>query len=154
MGVDNCDRHTGRDDDDSHGRPGADVRVRHEANLDGAVAPNGDIMRSLPDASLIVADELRRAERSINAATRDTAQFLATSLEVAAAHGLSPAMSHSFVKATIGALSSLADSQGQMAMRAHPLIEKIGLQLGLTETNWGGGAPKPQSVMEEVQSAA
>ena len=30
-----------------------------------------------------------------------------------------------------------------MAMRAHLLMEKVGRQLGLDETSWGGNLPKP-----------
>lgn len=99
--------------------------------------------QSLSDTSLVIADELRRAELSINVATRDTAQLLVTSLDAFAVHGLSAAMGHTFVKATVGTLAALVEGQGQMAMRAHVGIERIGRSMGLTETNWGGGAPKP-----------
>lgn len=102
------------------------------------------MQQSLSQTSMIVADELRRAEHSINVATRNTAQVLVTSLDAAAAHGLSAAMVHGFVKATVGALTALVEGQSHMAMRAHPGIEKVGRQLGLTETNWGAGAPKPE----------
>lgn len=102
-------------------------------------------MQTLAEISLVVADDLRRAEKSINLATRDTAQFLVTTLDAASAHGLSAAMAHGVVKATVSALSALAEGQGQMAMRAHVAVEKAGRQLGLTETNWGAGAPKPDS---------
>lgn len=98
---------------------------------------------SLPNTALTVADELRRAERSISIATRDTAQFLVTALDASEAHGLSAAMSHQTVKATIGALSALVEGQGQMAMRAHPATERVARQLGLEETDWGGSLPKP-----------
>lgn len=108
--------------------------------------------QSLSQTSMIVADELRRAEHSINVATRDTAQFLVTSLDAAAAHGLSAAMAHGFVKATVGALTALVEGQGHMAMRAHPGIEKVGRQLGLTERSWGAGAPKPAIQHEGIES--
>ncbi len=100
-------------------------------------------MQGLANTSRIIADELRRAERSINLAARDTAQFLLTALDAAEVHGVSPAMTQRTVKATVSALAALVDSQDQMAMRAHQSIEKVGRQLGLTETNWGEGAPKP-----------
>lgn len=100
-------------------------------------------MQALMNTSRIVADELRKAERSINLAARDTAQFLLTTLDATEAHRLSPAMMQRTVRATVAALTSLVEGQGQMAMRAHPLMEKVGLQLGLTETSWGEGTPKP-----------
>lgn len=100
-------------------------------------------MHALSNTSRVVADELRKAERSINMAARDTAQFLLTTLEATEAHSLSPAMTQRTVKATVAALTALVEGQDQMAMRAHLSIEKVGRQLGLTETAWGEGAPKP-----------
>ncbi len=100
-------------------------------------------MNDLASSSRVVATDLRRAERSINLATRDTAQFLLTTLDVTETHGLSPAHAHRTVKATVEALAALVQSQDRMAMRAHPSIEKAGTALGLTVTNWGEGAPKP-----------
>jgi hypothetical protein len=109
-------------------------------------------MRSLSNTSQIVADELRKAERSINLATRDTAHFLVTTLEAAEAHSLSAATTHRTVKATIAALAALVDGQGQMAMRAHLLIEKAARQLGLAETDWGENLPKPAMSPDEDMS--
>ena len=106
-------------------------------------------MQPLSNTSRIVADELRRAERSINLATRDTAQFLLTTLEATEAHNLSAAMTQRTVKATVAALSALVDGQDQMAMRAHLYVEKVGRQLGLTETSWGENLPKPSSALIE-----
>lgn len=100
-------------------------------------------MQNLPTISLAVADDLRRAERSINTATRDTAQFLVSTIEAANACELSGAMSYGTVKATVASLASLVESQAHLAMRAHPAIERAARQLGLDETNWGGGADKP-----------
>lgn len=100
-------------------------------------------MQALSNASQIVADDLRKAERSINLAARDTAQFLLSTLDATEAHRLSPAMAQRTVRATVAALTALVDGQDQMAMRAHLLIEKVGRQLGLTETNWGENLPKP-----------
>lgn len=100
-------------------------------------------MNGLSNTSRIIADDLRKAERSINLAARDTAQFLLTTLDATEAHGLSPAMGHRTVRATVAALSALVEGQDQMAMRAHVAIERTGRQLGLTETSWGEGAPKP-----------
>lgn len=102
-------------------------------------------MQTLSDTSLLVADELRRAEHSINVATRDTALFLVTTLEATAAHRLSAAMTHATVKATVNALNSLVESQRELAMRAHVSAERVGRQLGLTETSWGELLPKPSS---------
>ena len=56
-------------------------------------------MQALSNTSRIIADELRKAERSINLATRDTAQFLLTTLDATEAHRLSPAMTQRTVKA-------------------------------------------------------
>lgn len=100
-------------------------------------------MQALSNTSRVVASELRKAEQSINLAARDTAQFLITTLEATEAHGLSPAMTHRTVKATVAALAALVEGQDQMAMRAHLLMEKVGRQLGLDETSWGGNLPKP-----------
>lgn len=100
-------------------------------------------MNALTNTGRIIADELRKAERSINLATRDTAQFLLTTLDATEAHHVSPAMAQRTVRATIAALSALVEVQEQMAMRAHPAIEKAGRQLGLTEFNWGETLPKP-----------
>lgn len=102
-------------------------------------------MQALANTSRIVADELRKAERSINLAARDTAQFLLTALDATDAHRLSPAMAHRAVKATVAALAALVEGQDQMTMRAHLSVEKVGRKLGLTETNWGEGTPKPMS---------
>lgn len=108
-------------------------------------------MQGLSDTGRIVADDLRKAERSINLAARDTAQFLLTTLDATQAHSLSPAMAQRTLKATVAALTALIDGQDQMAMRAHLSIEKVGRQLGLTETSWGEGTPKP--AMAELPEA-
>lgn len=100
-------------------------------------------MLALSNTSRVVANELRKAEQSINLAARDTAQFLVTTLEATEAHRLSPAIAHRTVKATVAALAALVEGQDQMAMRAHLLVEKVGRQLGLDETSWGGNLPKP-----------
>jgi hypothetical protein len=106
-------------------------------------------VQALSNTSRVVASELRKAEQSINLAARDTAQFLVTTLEAAEVHGLSPAMAHRTVKATVAALTALVEGQDQMAMRAHLLVEKIGRQLGLDETSWGEGAPKPAMTSDD-----
>ena len=106
-------------------------------------------MNALTNTSRIVADELRKAERSINLAARDTAQFLLTTLDATDAHRLSPAMAQRTVKATVAALTALVEGQDQMAMRAHLSIEKAGRQLGLSETSWGETLPKPAIETEE-----
>ena len=100
-------------------------------------------MQGLSNTSRVIAAELRKAERSINLAARDTAQFLLTTLDATEAHRLSPAMAHRTVKATVAALGALIEGQDQMALRAHISIEKVGRQLGLSETNWGENLPKP-----------
>lgn len=111
-------------------------------------------MQGLVNTSRIIADELRKAERSINLAARDTAQFLLTTLDATEVHRVSPAMAQRTVKATVSALAALVDSQDQMAMRAHPSIERAGRQLGLTETSWGEGAPKPtMAAMPELEES-
>jgi len=111
-------------------------------------------MKDLVKTSRVIAAELRQAERSINLAARDTAQFLLTTLDATEAHKLSPAMSHRTVKATIGALTALAESQTQMAIRAHTSAESAGRELGLDVTAWGGSAPKPSIGMLEESMAA
>ena len=108
---------------------------------------------SLPNTALTVADELRRAERSISIATRDTAQFLVTALDASEAHGLSAAMSHQTVKATVGALSALVEGQGQMAMRAHPATERVARQLGFDETAFGELLPKPAPQTADIRNS-
>ena len=107
-------------------------------------------MTSLSNSSRLVATDLRRAERSINLATRDAAQFLLTTLEVTETEKLSPAIAHRTVKATVDALTALIDSQHHLAMRAHVTAERAGLELGLTVTSWGVGYPKPPSATEEA----
>ena len=97
----------------------------------------------IPKLSRVAADELRRAECSINIATRDTAQFLLTTLEVTETCGLSPSIAQPTVRATVCALTALVDSQHQLAVRAHAQAEKAGVSLGLTVVDWGEGAPKP-----------
>jgi hypothetical protein len=112
-------------------------------------------MQALVNTSRIVADELRKAERSINLAARDTAQFLITTLDATEAHRLSPAMVQRTVKATVATLSALVEGQDHLAMRAHISIEKTGRQLGLSETNWGEGAPKPAiAALDEAEAEA
>ena len=44
-------------------------------------------MHELTNTSQVVANDLRRAERSINAAARDTAQFLLTTLDATYSSG-------------------------------------------------------------------
>lgn len=95
----------------------------------------------LSKTSRLVADELRRAECSISIATRDTAQFLVTTLD--ASQALSPSVAHPTVRATVGALNALVESQQQLAVRAHASAERAGVRLGLTVVDWGAGAPKP-----------
>lgn len=100
-------------------------------------------MNGISNTGRIIADELRKAERSINLAARDTAQFLLTTLDATEAHGLSPAMGQRTVRATVAALAALVEGQDQLAMRAHVAVERTGRQLGLTETSWGENLPKP-----------
>lgn len=111
-------------------------------------------MEDLVKTSRVIAAELRQAERSINLAARDAAQFLLTTLDATEAHELSPAMSYRTVKATIGALAALAEGQSQMAIRAHSSAEAIGRELGLDAVAWGGSAPKPSIGMLEESMAA
>lgn len=106
-------------------------------------------MNDLANSSRVVANDLRRAERSINQAARDTAQFLLTTLDVTETHKLSPAFAHITVKATVSALAALVESQEQMAVRAHSSAERAGSRLGLNETNWGVGDPKPAIAVTE-----
>lgn len=108
-------------------------------------------MVSLTETSKVIAADLRRAELSISQATRDTAQLIISTVEATMAHGISPAMTHMTVKASVNALSSLVDSQAHVALRAHTSIEKIGRRLGMDETSWGELLPKPTS--EEVEGA-
>lgn len=103
-------------------------------------------MQALENTSRIVADEMRKAERSINLAARDTAQLLLTMFDATETHQISPAFAQRSVKATVAALAALVEGQDQMALRAHPLTEKVGRQLGLTEKSWGEGAPKPMAL--------
>lgn len=105
-------------------------------------------MNDLSHSSRLAAADLRRAEHAITQATRDTAQFLVTALDVSNAHSLSPTLAQGTLKATIGALSALADSQQHLAFRAHSSIEKVGTALGLTETDWGVGDPKVPALLE------
>ncbi len=107
-------------------------------------------MTDLSNASRLVAADLRRAEQSINQATRDAAQFLLTTLDVTETQRLSPAVAHRTVKATVDALLALVDGQRHMALRAHATAEHAGKHLGLTVTNWGVGYPKPPSLSEEA----
>lgn len=107
---------------------------------------NTDLSRT----SRVVGDELRRAECSINIATRDTAQFLLTTLEATQVSGVSPGIAHRTVRATVDALSALVDGQGQLTIRAHASAEKAGTSLGLTVVDWGVGAPKPAINGEEA----
>lgn len=100
-------------------------------------------MNTLSDTSRILATDLRRAERSINEAARNTAQFLVDTLETTDVHRLSPAVLQRTVKATMEALSALVESQHHLSMRAHLAIERAGAGLGLDENDWGAGDPKP-----------
>lgn len=111
-------------------------------------------MEKLANTSRVIATELRQAERSINLAQRDVAQFLLTTLDATEAHKLSPAMAHRTVRATIGALTALTEGQGQMVIRAHASAERAGHDLGLDVTAWGAGAPKPAvSALDESSVA-
>ena len=99
----------------------------------------------------VIADELRKAKRSINLAARDTAQFLLTTLDATEFHRFAPAMTQRTVKATVAALAYLIEGQDQTAMRAQLSIEKGGRQLGSTETSWGESAPKPaMGILSEI----
>lgn len=108
-------------------------------------------MNDLARSSRVVATDLRRAERSINLAARDTAQFLLTTLDVTETHKLSPSVAHRTVKATVAALTALVEGQEQMTVRAHLSAEKAGSGLGLTVTSWGEGYPKPDIAQEEAE---
>lgn len=112
-------------------------------------------MNELATSSRLAASDLRRAEHSIVKATRDTAQFLVTALDVSEAHSLAPALGHATVRATVSALTALVDSQSQLGLRAHRNIEKAGTALGLTVTDWGAGDPKvPAALVEPERSVA
>ena len=111
-------------------------------------------MNNLPTSSRLVASDLRRAERSISTATRDTAQFLVTTLDVADSQGLSPAFAQRTVKASVDALAALVESQQNLVVRAHGAVERAGKSLGLTVVDWGEGAPKPGIDQEEPISPA
>jgi len=111
-------------------------------------------MTDLSAASRVAATDLRRAEHSISLATRDTAQFLVTTLDISQAHGVSPTIAHGTVKATLGALSALVESQQNLAFRAHVSIEKAGASLGLTVTDWGVGDPKASAEILTIAEAA
>ena len=111
-------------------------------------------METLAKTSKIIATDLRRAERSINLAQRDVAQFLLTTLDATEAHKLSPAIAQKTVRATIGALTALSDGQNHMAIRAHVSAEQAGRDLGLDVTAWGEGAPKPMLAQLEESAAA
>ena len=112
-------------------------------------------MNDLSTSSRLAASDLRRAEHSIVKATRDTAQFLVTTLDISETHRLAPSVGHATVKATITALTALVESQGQLGLRAHLSIEKAGTALGLTVIDWGAGDPKvPAALIEPERSAA
>ena len=112
-------------------------------------------MNDLAKSSFVVATDLRRAERSINLAARDTAQFLLTTLDVTETHKLSPCIAQSTVKATVSALAALVEGQQQLAIHAHRTAERAGTALGLTVVNWGVGDPKhPVLESDDVQAVA
>ena len=100
-------------------------------------------MTDLSRSSRVIATDLRRAERSINMAMRDTAQFLLTTLDATETHRLSPSIAHPTVKATVDALVSLTESQSLLTIRAHRTAENAGIGLGLTVVDWGASDPKP-----------
>ncbi len=108
----------------------------------------------LPKLSRLLASDLRRAERSIVLAARDTAQFLVTTLDAIETAGVSPAFAHSTARATIHALTALAESQEQLTIRAHRHAEQAGATLGLTVVDWGEGAPKPRiaTIMQQEEA--
>ncbi len=108
-------------------------------------------MINLTETSNVIAADLRRAELSISQATRDTAQLIISTVEATIAHGISPAMTHTTVKASLNALNSLVESQAHVALRAHSAAEKVGRRLGMDETSWGELLPKPTS--EELTGA-
>ncbi|WP_230483370.1 hypothetical protein [Sphingomonas sp. Leaf21] len=111
-------------------------------------------MNTLSTSSRLAADELRRAEHAIVRATRDTAQFLVTTLDITETQGLAPGFNHATAKATVNALSALVESQHQLGLRAHHAIERAGTALGLTATDWGTGDPKPATGTEPEHAAA
>jgi len=112
-------------------------------------------MTGLSDSGKVIADDLRRTERSINLAMKDAAKLLLNTLEATELHNVSPSMALRTVKATVGALASLADSQQQISVRAHLSADRVGAQLGLTETAWGENLPKPSIAdREELDGAS
>lgn len=91
----------------------------------GAVASEGDWpVPKFSQISLVIADELRLAELSINTAIRDKARFLIATLDALVTHRLWVAMTLGTVKATVNGLAALVNGQGQMAMRANLTVEK------------------------------
>ena len=152
--MDYCDGHPHKRDRRGNNDDAVDVDGQRNIHISDVLAPQGDLpVSKLSETSLVIADELRRAELSINTATRDTAQFLVSTLDAAANHRLSAAMTHDTVKAAVNALAALVESQGQMAMRAHRATEKVGRNLGLDETSWGEGLPKPHGNAFETRAA-
>jgi hypothetical protein len=111
-------------------------------------------VNDLATSSRLAASDLRRAEHSIVRATRDTAQFLVTTLDISETHRLAPSVGHATVRATVTALTALIESQSQLGLRAHVSIEKAGTALGLTVTDWGAGDPKAAALIEPERSVA
>jgi hypothetical protein len=112
-------------------------------------------VKDLPASSRVAANDLRRAEHSISQATRDTAQFLVTTLDITRIHEFSPTVALGTVNATMSALGALVESQRQLAVRAHLSIERAATKLGLTVTDWGVGDPKgPYTLEPEVAEAS
>lgn len=103
-------------------------------------------MTDLSKTSLIVATDLRTAERSIETAQRDLLAFLLNATEANRALGYSPAMAQPVIRPAIDALKRLSESQDLLSGDAHAAALRTARRLRLTETDFGAGDPKPQAV--------
>lgn len=92
---------------------------------------------------LAIGTDVRRAERSIQAAMREVAQLAVSTIEAAEALDVSAALTHPALEGLANSMAGLTEAHGAVARRAHVALERIGRRVGLTEVNWGPGGLKP-----------
>jgi hypothetical protein len=101
---------------------------------------------------LTIGTDVRRAERSIQAAMRDVAQLAVSTIEAAEALDIGAALTHPALEGLSASLAGLTEAHGAVARRAHVALERIGRRIGLTEVNWGPGGAKPAIGDQELES--
>ena len=109
---------------------------------------------TLASNSLVVGDDIRRVEHSIQTAMRDTAQLVSSIIETVQAGEVCANACHAALTPVARTFQALLESHKLATHQAHRSLELVGRKLGLDEASWGGSVPKHGfSQQEEAETA-